>query len=228
VNVELCLLALLVSGLDLRAVDDGIEYSDLSQAGMRGHVFRVDLDRVETRLLAAGPDRSEVFQLSEKIGPHLAFNASFFDEAGKAMGRVVQAGQVISKGLRKNWGALVIDGKRAKVMLGSELEGTDRAALVVQGLPRLLVDGVKPKLKPQPAQRTAVCAEDRYVFVVATQERVDANRLAEVLRDLVGCKNALNLDGGPSTQVSAVLKNMRLEIRGGWGVPNAIAFLPRR
>ena len=47
-----------------------------------------------------------------------------------------------------------------------------------------------------------------------------------LLRDRLGCRDALNLDGGPSTQLVARLGGLRTEVPGGWGVPNALIALP--
>jgi hypothetical protein len=43
----------------------------------------------------------------------------------------------------------------------------------------------------------------------------------------LGCRNALNLDGGQSTQLHAALPGLSLEMRGGAAVPNALVVIPR-
>jgi hypothetical protein len=103
--------------------------------------------------------------------------------------------------------------------------------VVVQGLPRLVVDGKPTKLKPQTAARTAVCAGGARAVVVVTTP-AQALDLAELLarprdRGGFGCTDALNLDGGPSTQASVRLPGLNLDVPGGWGVPNALVFVPR-
>ena len=40
----------------------------------------------------------------------------------------------------------------------------------------------------------------------------------------LGCWSALNLDGGPSTQLSVATPALTLEVEGGWGVPNGLAI----
>jgi hypothetical protein len=44
----------------------------------------------------------------------------------------------------------------------------------------------------------------------------------------LGCRDALNLDGGPSTQLVAKLPALSLSLPGGWGVPNALVVVPRQ
>jgi len=40
--------------------------------------------------------------------------------------------------------------------------------------------------------------------------------------------DALNLDGGPSTQLVVKLPGLALSLPGGWGVPNALVVAPRK
>ena len=42
----------------------------------------------------------------------------------------------------------------------------------------------------------------------------------------LGCVDALNLDGGPSTQLVVKLPGLALSLPGGWGVPNALVATP--
>jgi Phosphodiester glycosidase len=42
----------------------------------------------------------------------------------------------------------------------------------------------------------------------------------------LGCSDALNLDGGPSTQLVAKLPSLTVSVPGGWCVPNALIALP--
>ena len=133
-------------------------------------------------------------------------------------------------GKRQSWGALVVDDKKARIVLGDEV--TDHLAhrLVVQGIPRLVVDGRVQPLKAQVAERTAVCAEGS-VIVLVVSTRAGTTAFARFLADPpekggLGCRVALNLDGGPSTQLVVKLPALTLSLPGGWGVPNALVVVP--
>ena len=131
---------------------------------------------------------------------------------------------------RRSWGALVIDGKQGRIMLGGDIRDPLDHRLIVQGLPRLLVGGKVPQLKPQVAERTAVCAGGNIVVLVVST-RVEATAFARFLADPpaqggLGCRDALNLDGGPSTQLVVKLPALALSLPGGWGVPNALVVAP--
>lgn len=219
-------------------VADGVEYARLldpkpGDDRLEGHAFRIDLERAGLRVLAAGGPtvRREVSTIARSLKDVVAINGSFFDEHMRAMGVVVDQGRTISRRRIKSWGALVVDDRLAEIVSGKELKLDDPPHLVLQGQPRLVKGGRVPKLKKQVARRTAVCAERQYVtFVIATKP-VDATALARFLARPLGrgglaCEDALNLDGGPSTQLFARLGDLTVNVAGGDGVPNALAAVP--
>lgn len=197
-----------------------------------GHAFKIDLDVAELRLIAAGdpPLRRTVEQIVAPYPVVVAANASFFDKEGRTMGLAVDDGRVMATSNRRPWGALVIDGKQGRIMLGADIQDPLDHRLIVQGLPRLLVGGKVQQLKPQIAERTAVCAGGNIVVLVVST-KVEATAFARFLADPpdrggLGCWDALNLDGGPSTQLVVKLPTLALSLPGGWGVPNALVVAP--
>ena len=197
-----------------------------------GHAFKVDLDAADLRLVPAGDGaaRRTVEQIVWAYPRVVAVNASFFDQEGRAMGLAVDEGRVMASGKRRTWGALVIDGTRARILLGADIQDDSPHRLVVQGIPRLVVGGQVQRLKPQLAERTAVCAGGTVVVLVVST-RAEATAFARFLADPpdrggLGCWDALNLDGGPSTQLVVKLPALALSVSGGWGVPNALVVAP--
>ena len=197
-----------------------------------GHAFKIDLDVAELRLVPAGGPSSRR-TVEEIVAPYpavVAINASFFDKEDRAMGLAVDDGRLLGSGKRQSWGALVVDGKKARITTGAEINDHLAHRLIVQGIPRLVVAGKVQGLKPQLAARTAVCAEGSVViFVVSTKAETTA--FARFLADPsekggVGCVDALNLDGGPSTQLAVKLPALKLSLLGRWGVPNALVVVP--
>jgi hypothetical protein len=208
----------------------GIEYVEFATEGpgLRQPVraVRLDLTKVRMRLVAAGEPgvRQTVSRIAAPFAEHVAINASFFDDKDRAIGAVVDSGTLVARRVVKSWGALVIAGKSSHILLGDALRLEPPPLLTVQGIPRLLVAGELTKLKPQIADRTAVCAQGRFLILVVTGS-LEATALAELLRDRLGCRDALNLDGGPSTQLSIRLGKLHVDVPG-WGVPNALIALP--
>ena len=197
-----------------------------------GHAFKIDLEEAELRLVPAG-DPSPRRTVEQIVAPYpvvVAVNASFFDKEGRAMGLAVDEGRVMASSKQRNWGALVIDGKKARIMLGADIQDHLAHRLIVQGIPRLLVGGKVQQLKHQVAARTAVCAEGNVVVLVVST-KAEATAFARFLADPpdksgLGCWDALNLDGGPSTQLVMKLPELALSLPGGWGVPNALVVAP--
>ena len=196
-----------------------------------GHAFKVDLEGADLHLVPAGgpASRRPVEQIAAPYPLAVATNASFFDQEGRAMGLAVDGGRLLATGKRQSWGALVVNGTRAQIVLGAEVQEPLAHRLVVQGIPRLVVAGTVPRLKPQIAERTAVCAEGNVVILVVTT-KVESNAFARFLagppdKGGLGCADALNLDGGPSTQLVVKLPALTLSVPG-WGVPNALVVAP--
>ena len=198
-----------------------------------GYAFKIDLDAAEIRLVPAGgpSSRRTVAQIVASYPAVVAMNASFFDNEGRALGLAVDEGRSIGGGRRQSWGAFVVEGKKARITLGADLTDHLAARLVVQGIPRLVVGGMVSRLKPQFAERSAVCADGSVVMLVVST-RAEATAFARFLADTpdkggLGCVDALNLDGGPSTQLVVKLPGLELSLPG-WGVPNALVVTPGR
>jgi hypothetical protein len=98
------------------------------------------------------------------------------------MGLAVDEGRVMALGKQRNWGALVIDGQRGRIMLGADIQDHLAHRLIVQGIPRLLVGGKVQQLKPQIAERTAVCAEGNLIVLVVSTKGA-ATAFARFLAD---------------------------------------------
>src|SRR3989441_7137051 len=101
-----------------------------------GHVFRVDLDVVELRLVPAGgpSSRRTVEQIAAPYPAVIAVNASFFDKEGRAMGLAVDEGRLIATGKLQSWGALVVNGTNARIGVGSAHPGPPAPRLLLQRL----------------------------------------------------------------------------------------------
>ena len=96
----------------------------------------------------------------------------------------------------------------------------------IQAGPRLVVKGKALKLKAQYARRTALGIErgGRHVLLVVVQEAIKTETLAALMLKL-GCHQALNLDGGSSTQLWSPLAGVP-QLRG-ISVANAVLVLKR-
>src|SRR4051812_33486020 len=97
----------------------GIDHATFDVAGeFSGHAFDVDLTKADVHIVPAGDARRTVDLIASAFPVHVATNASFFDDKNVAMGRVVDGAKVLSADKRSPWGALVLEGTKAKVVLG--------------------------------------------------------------------------------------------------------------
>jgi exopolysaccharide biosynthesis protein len=124
----------------------------------------------------------------------------------------------------------VVEGRKARITVGAEISDHLAPRLIIQGIPRLVVDGKVPALKQQLAERSAACAEGSVVTLVVST-KAETTAFARFLADSsekggLGCVNALNLDGGSSTQLVVKLPGLELSLPGGWAVPNALVATP--
>jgi len=197
-----------------------------------GHAFKIDLSEAQLRLVTASDpsSRQPVDQITASFPAVVAVNASFFDKDGRAMGLAVGDRGRLGTGKLRSWGALVVNGTDARILLGAGIPNNPDDPLIVQGIPRLVVGGKVPGLKPQIAERTAVCAAGGHVVMVVAS-KAETTAFARFLAEPpdnagLGCSDALNLDGGPSTQLVVRLPLLTLSLRGGWGVPNALVATP--
>lgn len=210
-------------------------------------LVRVDLAHFDLRVADARKDgRKSAFVdvLREESKAVVALNGTFFDETERPLGLVVSEGRELNP-LRDVswWAAFVVRDKVGKPDTGlltteqlRELPGEERYGLrfALQAGPRTVVDGKPLRLKPQTAARSAICTRvDGTVLLLATEGGgVESNELAAVMatREDDGgfdCRFGVMLDGGPSTQLSIKAGDAAYEVRGGWGVPNAVVVVKR-
>jgi hypothetical protein len=206
-----------------RELAPGLSYARVSAGETTGHWFRVDLEKVDVKLMTRG-ERRAVRDLVASLPKVIATNASFFDTEDRAMGLTSGAGRAVTK-----WSALVIDHGQARVV-GPDALTKERKNVVVQGTPRLVVGGRVEHLKEQVARRTAVCTDGKKLTLVVTGA-IEFNAFARFLAAPLetggaGCTDALNLDGGPSTQLVVRAGGLTLD-EPGQPVPNALALIPR-
>ena len=221
-----------------RTLGPGVFHATLRlPGGAFAEAVRVDLRRARLEVLdarAEGTGRAPVRALRKRSGAIAAVNGGFFDEAGAPMGLVVAGGRETNSLRRADWGVFFVAEGRARIVHTRTFRAhpPPKVEAALQAGPRLVVDGHPLKLKPQVARRTAICLRSEQEVVLLVTEAVEAEALARWLargeRDGgLGCREALNLDGGPSSQLSIQTQTLRLEVPGGSAVPNALAVFER-
>jgi hypothetical protein len=206
-------------GIEHRHVDDG-----------DGEAFRFDLTAFDVQIDVPGAELpSTAAAARARAGAVLAVNGGFFDTSGRSLGLRIAGGKtVIGLRPRVDWGVLVVKAGRATIVHSRDWAPAADISAAVQVGPRVLVAGQVPGLKPQSSRRTAIGVDrsGRSLIVLATRARLPAAAVGAQLASW-GCQDGLLLDGGPSTQLSAVVGALALELPGGYPVPDVLLIVPR-
>lgn len=196
--------------------------------GNRAHVISADLGRSTLRVVDArdfGASALTAREFLEKSGAVAAWNGPFFDLDGKPMGLLVVDG-VVRRELRPvDWGVFAVDAAGARIVHTDAWTTSAGVKQAIQVGPRLVVGGAPVSLKPQSARRTAICLKGpRSMEVLVSEGSLWAKDLATHLAGH-GCRDALNLDGGPSSQLAYRTKDGIVEVAGGVPVPVALVLI---
>jgi hypothetical protein len=221
---------LFVAAAGWEPVASGVDHLHVTEPGIDAELVRFDLGRFRTEVVVLGAERPRTAAaLREERRASAAVNGGFFDEEWRPLGLRIASGKtVIGLRPRVDWGVLILRQGRARIVHSREFRADPAIEQAIQVGPRLLVDGQPLRLKPQAARRTAVAIdrEGRSLTLVATYAASDATRLAELLARL-GFDAALMFDGGPSSQLSAAMGTLHLDLRGGYAVPDVLLVSPR-
>jgi uncharacterized protein YigE (DUF2233 family) len=228
------LAALLAAGAAPRPLAPGVAYREVTAGAFTLAVVEVDPARASVRVLDArrfGQPVLTAREFAERSGALATVNASFFDDRKAPLGLVVSDREVRNPPRRAGWGIFFVRGGRAGIAAAPAFSVTKAVEQAVQVGPRLLTGGRVTRLKPQSARRSVVGLDGAgHVYLaVTTRGEAEATDLAELLRSGLGLVDALNLDGGGSTQLYLRAGGVEQDERGIWPVPVALGvfFGPR-
>jgi hypothetical protein len=215
------------------------EESELVGAGAPFELYRFDLARFRPDVIIS-TTRPFARRRADDVlrdGPDTVavVNGGFFDDKGAPLGlRIARGKTIIPLRPHVDWGVLLVTHNRARIVHSRELVASPDVEAAIQVGPRILIDGVVPRLKPQAARRTAVALtkDGTSLTLVVAPSAVDAASLGVRLAKL-GFDSALLLDGGPSTQLAlkvggAAGAGVDRSVAGAYGVPDLLAIVRRR
>lgn len=202
------------------------------------HAFRVDLkfQRIESVLAKDFSITSaSIRELAQRARATLAINGGFFAPDFQPLGVRVQNGKLRTPFKNTSWwGVFIIEDRKARVVAARDFHFDPRMTFAVQAGPRLVVDRQIPPLKSGDDDRSAlgVTASGKVVIVITEHAPMETAALAELLRrpereNGLACVNALNLDGGHSSQLFASLGRFQLHIPNLSSLADAVVVRPR-
>jgi hypothetical protein len=245
----------------------GTRVLELEQAPLRVELFETRAGARRLYLIRAWLPADALFQVLAAPSPTplerivgeragVALNGGFYDEAGRAMGLVMQNAHEASK-LRRGGGSGVLAfGPRGFSVVHRRDELPPGTTQAIQSIDRLVADArslIGPRASPSLDARSAVAtfadgSARMYVFFASQIPlvracdtsgctfRLDAGSsssgisLGELAEFLVaeGARSALNLDGGYSTSFEARLSGKRLRVIAFRATINALFAAPGR
>lgn len=222
-----------------QTLSPGVEYQDLEGGLLTPwshiHVFRVDLKNNKLESVTAkniGMNNASVDQISERTRALLGINGGFFDKQFRPLGLRISNKQQLSPLKRISWwGIFYIKNKVPKIASLRTFEQDTDIEFAVQSGPRLLINGKIPSLKVGSADRSAlgITAEGKVILLVSTNAAMSTYELARFMKSPpLNCVNAINLDGGSSSQLYAHIRNFQLNVRGFSNISDAVTVSARR
>ncbi len=227
-----CLISFPTFAFQYQVLEPGLEYAvtePVAGDSTKLHLFRVDLKKYKVRPVEAKEVKASALSAKEaakKTDALVLINANFFDTAGKPLGLIIREGEPTNPPHPVSWyAALLIKGDRARIAKVSSKKPAGGVDQAIQAGPRLVVGGSPPKLKAERSQKSAVGIDGSgRLFRIVSEGGVEINELAQYLarpekQGGLGLSQALNLDGGSSTQFFAKIGDFQLDLPGFSKVP---------
>lgn len=208
--------------------------------------IRTKLKDYQVKVIRAqeyGEKRLDIKQLALKSNAVLAINANFFDENGKALGLVINRGRVFNRlhaGGKTLTGIFQATRKNIKISGRNNIEYHSILEAVQAG-PRLLINGLIPETKNsfQNSKRSGICIDKKGRLIIFVTTETFSGITLDILQKVlvsseIECVNALNFDGGGSSQffISNKIPNLngRIESRyipGNDKIPVAVGLFAK-
>lgn len=205
------------NGLEMRLIKRRVGMSTLTVTAIRAPAARV---HVGTRGLWRAPE------WAKKTGALAVINGGYFNDKSQPLGlRIADGKRTNAIYAKANWGVFYIRDGNAHIAHTRDYKPSPNTKQAMQCGPRLVVNGKTTDLKPQWGRRSGVGIDARGRVILAVCDgALSFDDWANLWADPNGlnCRDALNMDGGGSTQMSVVSKRRPIEIGGAWPVPDVL------
>lgn len=223
---------------DWRKLAPGIEYQDLDGNFLTPwshiHAFRINLKDNQLSLITAADlsrEHASVDEYAQHTKALLTINGGFFDRNYKPLGlRIYNKHQKTPLKNISWWGVFYTKNQKPYLTSASQFNKNSQIDFAIQSGPRLLINRRIPPLKPGRAERSAlgITHDGRVIILVTDNMPMSTTELAQLMKaPPLNCQNALNLDGGSSSQLHAQMNSFQLEVHGFSNVSDAIIVKTR-
>lgn len=216
-----------------RELSPGIEYQDLAGGLLApwSHIyaFRIDLNKNKLAIVSAKSlalKNASADQFAEHSQALLSINGGFFDHKFNPLGlRINNYRQENPLKRISWWGVFYVKNNKAHISSLNRFNQDNDISFAMQSGPRLLIKDKIPSLKPGEADRSAlgITAKGKVIILVSTNATMSTNKLARLLKaPPLSCVDAINLDGGSSSQLYAHIGSFQLNVHSFSNVSDAI------
>lgn len=214
-------------------LSSGIEYQDLAGGLLTpwSHIyaFRIDLEKNKLAIVSAKSlalKNASADQFGEHSQALLSINGGFFDHNFNPLGLRI-TDQKIKNPLKRIswWGIFYVKNNKAFISSLDHFDDDTSIDFAMQSGPRLLINKKIPSLKPGDADRSAlgITADGKVIILVSTNAAMSTNKLAHLFKSSpLSCTDAINLDGGSSSQLFAHIGTFLLNVHNFSNVSDAI------
>lgn len=226
-----------------QSLASGIDYTHIpiKQALSMGklHAFRIDLARndLEVSLAKNLSDAQSLYikQFAELTKGLVAINGGFFDPLKEPLGLRINNYETHSPVRNISWwGVFYITNNRPHIIGLHQFHAHRTIKMAIQAGPRLIINGTIPNLVGGTHLRSALCINPRreVLLFITEQAQMTTTELARILiqpeaEGGFACRDALNLDGGSSSQVYAQIADFKLYISNLGSVSDALVVRPK-
>ncbi len=220
----------------------GLIFKDVTLKAYGIRVLAWQFSKADYRLalgVQSAPQGASVRDFRKANGAILAINGGFFEIDTQARlspsGLLVTSGKQISA-YRKEAGSGVVyvSDRGVGISAASGYESVGKLLEAVQSGPLVVERGRNGIYKDDMNRlnRSALCVRKDEMLIIAVFGGLSLYELGEMLAAKpenggFGCNMALNLDGGPSTQISFRVGTKAIEAGGLWKINNALLVLEK-
>jgi len=211
-------------------VADGVEWRkmQIKNAGFLNADVEVLVLRLNPSHLHVAAGKLQTAEQWRQSTDSLAVvNGGFFDEKNHSLGLRRAGGKKLTSLRHADWGVFYIKNGKAHLLHTRDFQKINKDGIseAVQCGPRLVVDGHPTDLKDQWARRTGVGIDaNGKVLIAVSDNELSLRQWADFWASPQGlhCQQALNLDGGGSTQLALDSNSVNANVGGSWPVPDVL------
>ncbi len=201
------------------------------------HAFKIDLKYFHLQMAFTENTVRPLLIVKDLVMSNnavLGINGGFFSPGLEPIGLRIKDGQQVSPIKHISWwGVFYIKNDKPFIVSQKNFKTYNNISFAVESGPRLVINGRIPSLKPGLSFRSAlgITANNNLIIAVTDRLPISTKTFAHILQTPeadggLGCINALNLDGGSSSQIYAQIGFFNLDLPSLSPIADAVLVLP--